>query len=321
MSNLPVPAGGRGVPTLVLVEAVEAAAEFHRAAMANSTRRAYATDWVHFTAWCAGAGVDALPAVAATLAAYLAAMGRKRYAFATIERRRAAVTHYHREAGFASPSADPAVEKTMSGIARSIGTRQAQKAPITDVELRKILKRIPEDLRGLRDRALLLVAYAGALRRSELVSIELDMIERTTGGLIVHLGRTKANQEGADEIVGVPTGRVLKPVAALDAWLAAPGIAGGPVFRGIDRHGKVSAKALTPQSVNLIIKARCAAAGLDPALFAGHSLRAGLITAALGSGVDLFSVMEAARHADLRTTKKYDRRAKVLANHAGRKVI
>ena len=321
MSNLPVPVGGQGKPTLALVEAVTAATEFHRAAMAESTRAAYATDWAHFTAWCTRARVDALPAVPTSFAAYLAAMARDGYAFATIERRRAAVTHYHREAGFASPSADPRVEQTMAGIARTIGTRQAQKAPLTDVELRKILKRIPPTIAGLRDHALLLIAYAGALRRSELVSIDVDMIERTTGGLIIHLGRTKANQEGADEIVGVPTGRVLKPVAALDAWMAAAGITAGPVFRSVDRHGRVSAEAMTPQSVNLIIKRRCEAANLDPALFAGHSLRAGLVTAALASGIDLFSVMDAARHKDPRTTKKYDRRAKVIANHAGRKVI
>ena len=206
----------------------------------------------------------------------------------------------------------------LRGIRRRIGVAVDRKAPATAHAIARMLKRIPDTLAGKRDRALLLLGFAAALRRSELVALQLADLERTEAGLIVHIRRSKTDQEGEGHQVAVPRGLKLKPVEAIDAWLAAAAIADGPLFRPIAKGGRVLGGALTDRSVADIIK-RCAkAAGLDPEIFSGHSLRAGFVTSALESGADVLKVMDVTRHRDVKTLKAYDRRAKAFRNHAGK---
>ena len=182
----------------------------------------------------------------------------------------------------------------------------------------KLVKRIPDTLAGKRDKALILIGFAAALRRSELVALTLADVERAPDGIVLHISRSKTDQEGQGAQIAVPTGRKLKPIEALDAWLSAAPITQGPIFRRVIKGGLVSSEALDPQSVALIVKRWCRAARVDPTLFSGHSLRAGFVTSALEDGADLFKVMDVTRHREVKTLKAYDRRAKAFRDHAGK---
>lgn len=149
------------------------------------------------------------------------------------------------------------------------------------------------------------------------MALDVEDLERTPEGVFVHIAFSKTDQEGQGHQVAVPRGSKLKVFDALEAWLTAAGISGGAVFRQVAKGGRVLER-LTDQSVALIVKRRAAAAGLDPKLFAGHSLRAGFVTSALENGADLLRVMDVTRHREVKTLKAYDRRAKAFQNHAGR---
>jgi site-specific recombinase XerD len=300
-----------------LADALDAARDFALASKSDATRRAYSGDWRDFTAWCASVHQHALPAEPGVLAAYLAHLAERKLATATIRRRLAAIQYAHKAKGLTPPTADTNVQAVHAGIRRRLGTSQTQKAPATAKAVAAMLKRIPDTLTGKRDRALILIGFAGAFRRSELVGLTVEDITRQPEGILVRLGKTKTDQEGRGASVPIPSGSRLRPVLALDEWLAASGITSGAVFRQVRKGGRIDA-ALTPQSVALIVKKWARAAKLDPDSFAGHSLRAGFVTSALESGADVFAAADQGRWRKLETVREYDRRAKAFKNHAGR---
>src|SRR5262249_40888064 len=160
-----------------------------------------------------------------------------------------------------------AVNAVLSGIRRSMGTAVTRKAPATAEIIQAIIAEMPTDLRGLRDRALLLVGFAGALRRSELIALNLDDLDECPEGFHLRIRRSKTNQEAAGHFVAILYGSRLRPIRALKDWLEAAGIADTPVFRPIRKGGKVEAERLTSRSVANIVKAHVEAVGLDPAIF------------------------------------------------------
>jgi integrase len=185
----------------------------------------------------------------------------------------------------------------MRGIRRVHGAPQRQVAPILVEDLKAMVAPLEAALRDLRDRALLLVGFAGAFRRSELVAINCTDLEWAPEGLIVTLPRSKTDQEGQGRLVAIPRGSPdLSPVEALVVWLRSAGIEEGTVFRAIDCHGSVYGDGLSPDSVARIIKKRAAAVGLDPARFSGHSLRAGLVTSAAAAGVPEWAIKRLTGH-------------------------
>jgi len=300
-----------------LREAVGAATDFVIASKSAATRRAYQGDASAFVAWCKCHGLEPLPATVDTVAAYLASLARSGLKASTITRRCAGIRYMHRVAGFEPPTGNEAIKAVLAGIRRSIGTAATRKAPATAETIRAIVAEMPTDLRGLRDRALLVLGFAGALRRSELVALDVADLEETPEGLHVHIRRSKTDQEGAGDFVSIPHGSRLRPVAAVKAWLEAAGITEGPIFRSIKKGGLVTPARLTDRSVAEIIKKRAEAAGFDPAIFSGHSLRAGFVTSALHHGADILRVMDVTRHKEVATLKTYDRRAKAFKQHAG----
>jgi site-specific recombinase XerD len=164
----------------------------------------------------------------------------------------------------------------------------------------------------------LLIGFAGALRRSELVALDVSDLEESAEGFIIRIRRSKTDQEGIGDFVSVPYGSQLRPVRALKDWLDAASITEGPVFRPIRRGGKVvEPEQLTDRSVANIVKAHVAALGLDAAAFSGHSLRSGFVTSALQAGADVLRVMDVTRHRQVNTLRVYDRRAKAFKQHAG----
>ncbi|CAO4196665.1 tyrosine-type recombinase/integrase [Methylorubrum extorquens] len=315
MTLLPVPAAPAGVVSLDRARAYAAEARSER------TRRAYTSAFRVFLAWGDERGLDTLPArleVVAAYVAHLADTGRKP---ATINLHVAAIAAVHRAGGFDVPTASEAVKATQRGVRRTLGTRQTRKAPVTAETLKKALRKVPGGLFGARDRALLLIGFAAALRRSELVALDVADLERVPDGIIVHVRRSKTDQDGQGQEIAVPRGGKLKPCDALDALMAAAKITAGPVFRPINKGGRVGSDRLTDRSVADIVKRHVGAAGLDASLFSGHSLRAGFVTSALAAGADVLKVMHVTRHTAVTTLQKYDRRARAFDDHAGRKFL
>ena len=189
---------------LALDKATEAAAGFARASKAASTLRAYRTDAADFTAWCQKHGLTPLPASVDTLASYLAELASSGMRASSITRRCAGLRYMHRVASFESPTNNEAIKAVLSGIKRSLGTAVTRKAPATAQAIRAMLNDIPTDLRGLRDRALLLLGFAAALRRSELVALNVDDIEENAEGILVIIRRSKTDQEGTGDFVSHP---------------------------------------------------------------------------------------------------------------------
>jgi site-specific recombinase XerD len=175
----------------------------------------------------------------------------------------------------------------------------------------------PDKLVGLRDRALLLIGFGGALRRSELVALDVaDCVENEIG-LLVTIRGSKTDQERAGATIAIARGDIACPVKALRTWLDAGGIDAGSIFRPINKAGTVRASRLTCRSVANIVKAYAGRAGFDARTFSGHSLRAGFLTSAAGKGASIFKMMDVSRHKSVDTLRGYVRDAELFKNHAG----
>lgn len=296
----------------------EAAKGYLGSSKAAATRRAYRSDWQIFAAWCALHGLEALPARPESVATFLGAQAQAGAKPSTLARRVAAIRFAHTAAGQEPPTNNELVRGVMAGIRREKGVAKAQKAAATaDKVALMVAGCAPDTLRGLRDRALLLLGFAGAFRRSELVALEVADLQEAADGLRVTIRRSKTDQEGAGQEVAVYRGSRLRSVEAVRAWLAAAGIESGPVFRRLHKGGKVSAAGLSTESVANIVKAYAARAGLEAGEFSGHSLRAGFLTSAAEAGASVFKMAEVSRHRSIETLRGYVRRAELFKDHAG----
>jgi integrase len=197
------------------------------------------------------------------------------------------------------------VKAVMRGIRRAIGTAPGRKAPATADLIGEMLKHCPTTLAGKRDRALLRFGFASACRRSELAALEVADLVEVPDGLRVTIRRSKTDQEGLGQEIAIPRGYRLRPVEAVETWLAAAEISSGPVFRAVAKGRRVQAEPLTAQSVAAIVKRYAELAGLDPSQFAGHSLRAGFITSAAESGAALLRIADQSRHKSLDVRRGY----------------
>ncbi len=301
----------------VLQADLEAAKTFARDQHADATRQAYRSDFRIFRDWCVTRSLPHFPAAPETISAFIAAEAKAGVKTSTITRRLAAIRYAHVLAGYEPPTNSEVVKATMKGIRRTLGTAPVQKAPATARIVARMVGSCPSDLRGLRDRALLLLGFSGAFRRSELAAFQVEDLEEVEGGLRVHVRRSKTDQEAAGQVVAIIRGERLCPVAAVRAWLDAAGITEGPVFRPFTRGGRPLDRQLSSKSVAMVVKRYAEQAGLDPAQFAGHSLRAGFLTSAAENGASLFKMMDVSRHKSVDTLRGYVRRAEEFENHAG----
>jgi len=283
--------------------AARAAADTSRA---QSTERAYRNDWRDFCAFASLIGRDCHPAEPETVALYVTDLARRGRAPATIARRLVAIAVYHRAAGHASPTEHGVVRAVARGVRRQLGLAQQQKTALEIDQLRAVIAQIPGDVRGLRDRALLLVGWAAALRRSEIAALGVSDLRFEPDGLIIALRRSKTDQEAAGEAVAVPFGTQAEtcPVHALRSWLAVAGD-DAAVFRRIDRHGNIGSN-LTATAIASIIRAHALAAGISGD-FAGHSLRAGFATTAARAGRSEASIMRHGRWKSVQVARRYIR--------------
>lgn len=281
-----------------------------RASLSEATQKAYASDLRHYRQV-----QGPLPAKPSQVALYLAKCSSS-HACATLSRRMAALDRWHQSQGYASPVKSPVVREALRGIRRLYGERQRQVRAITARDLSKLLKvarskdgNTPS--RTYRDCALVLLGFAAALRRSELVALNVDDLAFGKEGLQVHIRRSKTDQFAKGQVIRVPYGKRtgLCAVTAVRQWLEHAQIKVGAVLRPVDRYGCVGAAALTPQSVALVLK-RLATAALGAsaaATISGHSLRAGYCTDAAQRGVSIFAIRQVSRHRSVETLGRYVR--------------
>jgi len=274
---------------------------------APATERAYAHDWADFLTFCGRHALESLPTAPQTLALYLKALGTRRsqspaglhagtvgLSLPTLRRRLAAIASRHATAGLETPTDHPLVRKLLRRYSRSRGTAVKKKEPLLIERLPALLMAMPDNLPATRDRALLLLGYAGAFRRSELVALDVEQLRFSKQGLYVWIASAKNDprKKGRELYVPrLPTGSqsaTLCAVAALECWLGTVG-ASGPVFRTFDLRGRLTQTRLDPGDVARVLRRRAAAAGVAGD-FAGHSLRRGFITNAAKKKVPIESI-------------------------------
>jgi integrase len=295
--------------------------EFIRASKADSTLRGYQSDWRDFCAWCeAHGGLCPLPAAAESVAAYIAeCAGHLKPG--SIQRRLNAIAEAHKAAGLDSPTHAAIVRNTLKGIRRTLGTAPAQKTAALTDDIRAMIDATDAGIIGARDRALVLLGFAGAFRRSELVRLDVEDCAFGKDGLTVTLRRSKVDQEAQGRKVGIPYGSNPEtcPVRTVQAWLELAGVTAGPLFRSINRHGRVQTGRLSGIDVARVTKKLAARAGLDPAKYAGHSLRAGHATAAAIAGASERSIMRQTGHRSVQMVRRYIRDGNLFReNSAGK---
>jgi integrase len=334
---LPAPthAAETEIPILGVVDAetvraeIEAAAGFAAQARAAGTRRAYETDWKAFAEWCRVRGLPYLPATAAGVATFLASEAGRGLAPPTLRRRLAAIRAAHRAAGLVAPQdlADgAAVAEVMAGIERDRLHRPRQAEALTPDLLARLVARLDgrgTPLRRLRDRAAVLMGFAGALRRSELLALQREDITIADEGAVLLVRKGKTDQAGKGARVRLPRapGSPLCAVAALEAWLAESGLVEGPLFRRISKAGRLLDRPLSQSGFVAILKEAAARAGLDAARISGHSLRRGWMTAAARAGAGLDEMMGQARQVSPRTALGYVAARDDFDGHVGRRIL
>lgn len=284
--------------------------EYLAATQAKNTQLAYQNDIVHFLR-----SGGKIPATPRCIASYLAVHANT-LSLATLNRRVVAIKHAHKEKGLKSPTRSALVTNTLRGIRRINGSMQRQATPLLKTDIVNITQKLT-GLIGLRDKALLLIGFAGAFRRSELVAIQVEDIRFVPEGVVIHLRRGKTDQNGLGRNVAIPfvKGRHC-PVRALKAWLKKSGIESGTLFRRFNRYEQIMQQGLTAQSVALIIKQRVAEIGLSPEQYSGHSLRAGLVTSAAKAGVSSWKIRQQTGHKSDLMLQRYIRDSQLFVDHA-----
>ena len=289
---------------------------------AENTRKAYSSDWREFSDWCREKGVSSLPAEPETVVAYLSYLFTEKKRPSTIARKKSTISQAHATAGYDSPTTAKIVTDTMKGIKRELGIMRNKKNPLLAQDIQQICEK-KEDLRGLRDCALLLIGFSGAFRRSELISLNVEDVRFTREGIRVILRRSKTDQEGAGMEKGIAYGSNPDtcPVRVLQDWIEAAKIREGALFRQINKYGQVSKKRLaSSHSVARIVKEYVQKIGLSNAEYSGHSLRAGFATEASGNGASLDDIMRQTGHRSVEMVREYIRKQNLFKNNASTKL-
>jgi len=237
----------------------------------------------------------------------------------TLRRKLAAIAVMHRAAGHDSPTEHGMVRATLAGIRRERGVAPRPKTALLIGELRAAVATCGNRCIDVRDRALILVGFAGALRRSELVGLDIEDVAFEREGLVLRLRRSKTNQEGELEEVAVLYGSDPQtcPVRALQAWLASGAIVDGPLFRAVDRAGRIGGGRLTARIVGERVKKLGARSGLDPESYAAHSLRSGFATSAARANKSEAAIMRQGRWKSIPVARRYIRAGSRWHDHAG----
>ena len=328
-------ASGAGALSAALQDLHERAAGYATRARGPGTLRTYRSAWHAWEAWCARFGRAPLQGEPRLLAMYAVHCADRGLSVSSLRVHLAAILAAHRLAGVALDAGDPRLAMVVEGIVRSRGTRpRRQAAAAVPAMLRRMLatRPAPPNPMGLRDRALLLLGFAAALRRSELVALCLGDVTPVAGrGLRVLVRRSKTDQHGTGQEVAIRANHAepgLCPVVALQAWLlvrhqgadldglSPDAAAEAPLFVGMSKAGRLSPARLSDRAVSRLVGQAARDAGIErPERFSGHSLRAGFATAAAEAGVDLAHLMRQTRHKSADTALGYLRPADLWRNN------
>jgi site-specific recombinase XerD len=280
-------------------------------ALSDNTRKAYRNDLSHYTKW--GGTVPASPEqVSAYLTAHAAVLS-----IATLQRRLVSITKAHTMQGYPDPVQSDLVKLTMRGIRRVHGKPQTQVSPILKEDLTVMLSHAPDTIKGHRDRALLLLGFCGALRRSELAAVKVEDLEFTAQGIILTLPRSKTDQTGQGRKIGIPKGRGrICPVMSVNEWIGQSGALAGALFRPIAKGGVIGEGQLSDRAVADIIKNYAQKAGLNPDKYSGHSLRSGLATSAAQHGISSWKIRQQTGHKSDTMLARYIRDGDLFSDNA-----
>jgi integrase len=317
------PAGLRGTPPPGLSDAdAERIAAAIGAARTESTRRVYAYIWGQWARWCTTRGLNPLPGDPAALCACLTERAAAGIAVSSLDLACTAIRHVHRMHDAPDPVASPTVRQVRLGIRRTYGTAPRRLArPLSTDDIRQILTEIDRTTpMGVRDAAIILLGYASAMRRSELVALTLLDVAEKPDGLLVTIRRSKTDPDGHGQSVAVARGRYhpTDPVAALAAWRQLRGHHPGPLFTRLF-HTRISLHALSGDAIARMLRTRAHAAGLDAGRITAHSLRAGHATTAARGDVPLARIAAQTRHKDLSVlVNRYIRPLEALSTTSSR---
>ncbi len=304
-------------PSAIALADLQTATDFAVEALSPKTRKCYRSDFKHFAAYCDAHGLGKMPAAPQTVAAYIShRAGTVRPS--TIGRIVAAIAYAHQLKGVETPTSSMLVRTVVRGIRRTLGTAvQKKKAATADI-LTAMLDTIPTSTRGLRDRAIIALGFGGALRRSEIVALNVEDIEQTPDGLRVTIRRSKTDQEGQGAVIAIPTGK-MNIAGHLLRWTEVSGITEGLLFVPVRRGGAVAiGQPLAPYIVAKIVKTAANALGLDGTAFAGHSLRHGFVTSAAAQpNANVLRICEVTRHKSIAVLQGYIQNARIFDDHCG----
>ncbi len=290
-------------------------ANLRSARMAPTTERGYAHDWRNFSAWCRRARRKALPASSQTVALWVADLLGHGKKVATVHRYAAGVAFRHRRAGLRNP-VDDAVRETLDGARRTLCEPLSQMRPLTVEQLRLVSQALSgESPLQARDRAIVVLGFATALRRSSLASLRHEDVTVSETAITIWVRREKQDRQGTGRFVSATLGEHAStcPLRNLKHWLSIRGVEPGPLFVRLDNGRRSERDKLSPNALGVIVKKAMTAAGID-GLYGTHSLRAGMITAAGVAGVNHLLIAEQSGHRSMDSLKRYFRPASLARN-------
>ena len=276
---------------------------------ANNTLRAYQSDFSDFSNFCTKNGFSFMPTQPKIIALYITHLS-KSFKFSTLKRRIASISVIHKLKGHYLDTKHPIIMENLLGIKRTLGSRQKAKKPILINDLKLIIKVIDED--KIRDKALILLGFAGGFRRSELVNVYFQDIDFVPEGVKILIRRSKTDQSGEGSIKAIPyfENQEFCPVIALKNYL-------NKKFSNSDKSQKdVKIFEISDKSVALIIKRYAEKAGLDSSKYAGHSLRSGFATTAAELGAEERNIMAMTGHKTTQMVRRYIQEANLFKNNA-----
>ena len=302
---------------MLLTELKKTGSDLIQQTRSENTKKSYQSDFKNFAKWCYSVDLSALPAEPDTVRLYLVYLDKIGRKVSTITRVITSIRQAHRLANLESPIS-VAVSETAKALFRKLGMEQTKKSALTKDKLERILKFIGQDLLGVRDRAIILVGWTGALRRSEIVGINFEDIEQVAEGLIITIRRSKTDQLGKGRKIGLPfvdSDQNFCAARALQNWLTAAKIKNGPVFRQIGKGRKTIGERLDDKQISRVVKGYSKKAGYDPAVFGGHSLRSGLATTLASIGIEERKIMNITGHKSLPMLREYIQRGELFFEH------
>jgi|TARA_B110000211_G_C14090665_1_gene558863 site-specific recombinase XerD len=291
-----------------------------------NTVRAYKSDFEDFGLFCVQNSFKNLPSEPETVSLYLTHLSTRGIKISTIKRRLVSIGVIHKIKGHYLDTKHPVIMENLMGIKRRKGTKQIGKKPLLINELKQLIDVINKaneaDIKKLRNKALLLIGFAGGFRRNELVSLDLEDVEFVFEGVKITLKRSKTDQFGEGMTKGIPHfgDSLYCPVMNLRRWLNVSKIKKGPIFLKFSKGPKLTKSRLTDQSVALIIKGYLMKAGIDSKNYSGHSLRSGFATSAAEAGAEERSIMSMTGHKSTEMVRRYIKDANLFKNNALNKI-